>query len=154
MTPWTTRLLCPWNYPGKNTGVGCHALLQGIFPTQGLNACLLCCRWILYWLSLHGCARILEWVTCPFSRGPSWPRSQTGVSCTAGGFFSSWAFRKAFLLFSLIFDLLHFFLLLTIGGVISEAPKQLLYLHGFRADLWVSPSASWSQGKWRAFEAT
>ena len=29
-----TRLLCPWNFPGKNTGVGCHALLQGIFPTQ------------------------------------------------------------------------------------------------------------------------
>ena len=35
------RLLCPWNFPGKNTGVGCHALLQGIFPTQGLNLGLL-----------------------------------------------------------------------------------------------------------------
>ena len=34
------RLLCPWNSPGKNTGVGCHALFQGIFPTQGLNPCL------------------------------------------------------------------------------------------------------------------
>ena len=31
------RLLCPWNFPGKNTGVGCHFLLQGIFPTQRLN---------------------------------------------------------------------------------------------------------------------
>ena len=31
------RLLCPWNSPGKNTGVGSHSLLQGIFPTQGLN---------------------------------------------------------------------------------------------------------------------
>ena len=29
------RLLCPWNFPGKNTGEGCHFLLQGIFPTQG-----------------------------------------------------------------------------------------------------------------------
>ena len=29
------RLLCPWDSPGKNTGVGCHSLLQGIFPTQG-----------------------------------------------------------------------------------------------------------------------
>ena len=29
------RLLCPWNSPGKNTGVGCHFLLQGIFLTQG-----------------------------------------------------------------------------------------------------------------------
>ena len=34
------RLLWPWDSPGKNTGVGCHALLQGIFPTQGLNSCL------------------------------------------------------------------------------------------------------------------
>ena len=37
--------------PGKNTGVGCHALLQGIFPTQELNRGLLHCRWILYQLS-------------------------------------------------------------------------------------------------------
>ena len=32
-----TRLFCPWDSPGKNTGVGCHTLLQGIFPTQGSN---------------------------------------------------------------------------------------------------------------------
>ena len=31
------RLLCPWDFPGKNTGVGCHCLLQGIFPTQGIK---------------------------------------------------------------------------------------------------------------------
>ena len=35
------RLLCPWDFPGKNTGVGCHFLLQGIFPTQGSNLRLL-----------------------------------------------------------------------------------------------------------------
>ena len=35
------RLLCPWDSPGKNTRVGCHALLQGILPTQGWNLCLL-----------------------------------------------------------------------------------------------------------------
>ena len=40
------RLLCPWDSPGKNTGVGCHTGLQGIFLTQGLNLCLLC---LLYW---------------------------------------------------------------------------------------------------------
>ena len=34
---YATRLLCPWDSPGKNTGVGCHAFLQGIFQTQGLN---------------------------------------------------------------------------------------------------------------------
>ena len=40
------RLLCPWDSPGKNTGVGCFALLQGIFPTQGSNPYLLC---LLHW---------------------------------------------------------------------------------------------------------
>ena len=39
----STRLLCPWDFPGKNTGTGCHSLLQGIFPTQGSNLHL------LYW---------------------------------------------------------------------------------------------------------
>ena len=37
----STRLLCLWDFPGKNTGVGCHFLLQGIFLTQGSNLCLL-----------------------------------------------------------------------------------------------------------------
>ena len=35
------RLDCPWDFPGKNIGMGCHSLLQGIFPTQGWNLCLL-----------------------------------------------------------------------------------------------------------------
>ena len=38
------RLLCPWNFLGKNTGVGCHSLLQGILPAQGSNPGLLHCR--------------------------------------------------------------------------------------------------------------
>ena len=38
---WPTRLLCSWDFPGKNTGVGCHLLLQGIFLSQGSNSCLL-----------------------------------------------------------------------------------------------------------------
>ena len=41
-TPRTVRLLCPWDYPGKNNELACHLLLQGIFPTQGLNPHLLC----------------------------------------------------------------------------------------------------------------
>ena len=45
------KLHCPWNVPGKNTGVGSHPLLQGIFPTQGLNPGLLHCRQILYCLN-------------------------------------------------------------------------------------------------------
>ena len=45
------RLLYPWDSPGKNTGVGCHFLLQGIFPTQESNPGLLHCRKTLYRLS-------------------------------------------------------------------------------------------------------
>ena len=47
----STRLLCPWDSPGENIGVGCHALLQEILQTQGSNPCLLCvlhCKHILY----------------------------------------------------------------------------------------------------------
>ena len=48
------RFLCPWDSPDKNTGEGCYALLQGIFPTQGLNPGLLHYRQILYQLSHQG----------------------------------------------------------------------------------------------------
>ena len=55
-TPWTvpTRLLCPWDFPGK----------------------------------------MQEWVAISYSRGSSWPRNQTNVSCIAGGFFTAWASRE------------------------------------------------------------
>ena len=53
-----TRLLCPWDFPGHNTGVGCHALLQGIFMTQGSNPGRWHCRQILYCLS--------------YLQGPTW----------------------------------------------------------------------------------
>ena len=51
---WPTRLLSPWDSPGRRTGVGCRALLQGIFLTQGsslslYDSCIV--RWVLY----HGC---------------------------------------------------------------------------------------------------
>ena len=81
--------------PGKNIGVGCHALLQGIFPTQESNPGLSHCRQILYYLSHQGSPKILEWVAYPFPRGSSWPRNQTRVPCIAGGFFTNWAIREA-----------------------------------------------------------
>ena len=49
-----TRLLYPWNFPGKSTGVGCHFLLQGLFSTQGSNLGLPYCRQTLYRLSHQG----------------------------------------------------------------------------------------------------
>ena len=55
--------------PDKNSAVGCHALLQGVFPTQGFYPGLLHGRQILYCLSHQGSLGILEWVTYPFCRG-------------------------------------------------------------------------------------
>ena len=49
-----TRLLCPWDSPGKNTAVGCHFLFKGIFLTQGSNPGLLHCRQMLSPLSHQG----------------------------------------------------------------------------------------------------
>ena len=71
MTPWTVahQAYLSMGFPSKNTGVGCHVLLQGIFPTQGLNPALPHCRQILYHLSHQGSPRLLEWVAYPFSRG-------------------------------------------------------------------------------------
>ena len=46
--PMDTRLLCPWDFPGKNTGLGYHFFLQGIFQTQGSVLSLLHFRQILY----------------------------------------------------------------------------------------------------------
>ena len=85
----------PWNSPGQNTGVGSLSLLQGIFPTQGLNPDLPHGKRVLYQLSHKGNSGILEWVAYPFSSGSSWPKNPTGTSCIAGGFFTNWAIREA-----------------------------------------------------------
>ena len=92
---WCHGLYSPWCSPGQNTGVGSHFLLQGIFPTQGLNPGLPHCREIPYQLSHLGSPRTLEWVAYPFSSRSSWPRNRTGIFRIAGGFFTSWAIREA-----------------------------------------------------------
>ena len=67
-----TRLLCPWDSPSKNTGVGCHTILQGIFLTQGSNLCLPC---LLHWqggslpLAPPGGSRLAELVLSKIHRG-------------------------------------------------------------------------------------
>ena len=50
----STRLIGPWDSPGKNTGMGCHFLLQRIFPTEGSNLGIPHCKQILYLLSHQG----------------------------------------------------------------------------------------------------
>ena len=70
------RLLSPWDFPGKDTGRGCHFLLQGIFPTQGSNLGLLHCREILYLYRLsHREAHL---------RVPAWNVSFISNSCKRG----------------------------------------------------------------------
>ena len=67
--PWIvacTKLLCPWDFSGKSTGVGCHFLLQGTFPTQESNPRLSHCRQTLYRLSHKGSpvnGSVIIWVT-------------------------------------------------------------------------------------------
>ena len=92
---WPHGLCSPWHSPGQKTGVGSLSLLQGVFPTQGLNWGLPTLQAILYHLSHKGSPRRLEWVAYPFSRRSSRPRNQTGVSCIAGGSFTDWAIREA-----------------------------------------------------------
>ena len=69
------------NSPGKNTGVGCHALLQGIFPTQGSNPGLLHCRQILYWLCHQGTLNELmnRWIRASLSMEFSRPKYWSGL---------------------------------------------------------------------------
>ena len=85
-----TRLLRPWDFPGKNTGVGCHFLLQEIFPTQGLNPGFPHCRQMLYHLSHQGrslsekCKSKLRWgITLHWSEWPS-SESQQNNKCWRG----------------------------------------------------------------------
>ena len=73
---YPTRLLHPWDFPGKSTGVGCHFLLQGIFPTQGLNPGLPHCRQTFYHLS-HQRSQI--WRRWYFSSGWKKDRSSEWV---------------------------------------------------------------------------
>ena len=58
---WPAWPFCPWDFPGKNTGMGCHTLLQGIFPTQELNPGVWHWRLILYSLSHQGSSGSINW---------------------------------------------------------------------------------------------
>ena len=73
--PMSHRHFCPWNFPGKNTGVGCHFTFQGTFPIQGLNSHLLrVLHWQADFLSL-----VLKQETrfCSWSRGMNSTNQQT-----------------------------------------------------------------------------
>ena len=76
---WPHGLYSPWDSPGQNTGVGSLSLLQGIFPTQGLNPGLPHCRRFLYQLSHQVNLNVHKWSTSlhgiPGSQENEWGRS-------------------------------------------------------------------------------
>ena len=94
-----TRLPHPWDFQDKNTGVGCHFLLQCMevkSESEAPQSCLIPrdpmdCS--LPGSSVHGIfqARVLKGVAISFTKGSSWPRNQTRVSCIADRFFTDWA---------------------------------------------------------------
>ena len=118
--------------PGKKNRMSCLALLPGVFPIQGWNRGLPHCRQILYHLSQQGSPRILERVIYPFSRGSTQPRHQTGVSCTAGGFFTNWD----------TWEVIQAYSVLNVSSVFKEpafelrTPKLLVILQG-NTSCWV-----------------
>ena len=87
---WTVqpaRLLCPWSFPGRNTGVGCHFLLQGIFLTQGSNPCLLHCKVdFFFFLTTEPLGKPASYIISHRS-WPTWPTwHEVSVLLTRGHF--------------------------------------------------------------------
>ena len=115
-----------------------HSFLQEIFPTHESNQGLLHCRWILYQLIYQGSPRILEWVAYPFSRGSSWPRNLSRVSCIAGGFFTSWSTRKA-----------HFW-----QWFLSKISSfTYLAVPGLSCGIWTLSCGTWNLVQWPGIES-
>ena len=97
-SPPGSSVLSPWDFPGKDTGVGCHFLLQGIFSTQGSNPGFLHCRQILYRLSYRGSPLPLWWkshVTTIYN-------PKDGERREASEFWIRWGFRVKFFRLSVI----------------------------------------------------
>ena len=98
----STRLPCPWDSPGKNSGVGCHFFLQCMkvkSEREVAQSCPTLCDPMDHSLpgsSVHGIfqARVLEWGAISFSRGSSQPRDWTQVSWIVGRHFIVWATRE------------------------------------------------------------
>ena len=103
--PTDGRLPCSWDSPGKNTGVGCHFLLQ-CMKVKNESEVIQSCPTLSDPMdcsppgsSVHGIfqARVLEWGAIPFSRGSSWSRFQVQVSHITGRFYTIWATREGHL---------------------------------------------------------
>ena len=110
--------------------------------TQGSNSGIRHCRQILYHLSHKGSPRILECVAYPFSRGSSQPRNRKRVSCSGGGFFTSWATREAprgIYRISIKYYFLRNSRILSFKGTMQKKKKQTakINLKGIKSDKYV-----------------
>ena len=81
-----SRLLCAWDSLGKNTGVGCHFLLQGISLTHGSNPCLLHLHWQVDFLPVKPPGKPLHVVAVQFSCSQSCPILCDPMDCSTPGF--------------------------------------------------------------------
>ena len=90
---WVPML--PWNSPGKNTGVDCHFLFQGVYLGPRIKTRSPTLQADSLPTEPAEKPRRVEWVAYPFFRGTFQLRNQTGVSCTVGRFFTSWATQEA-----------------------------------------------------------
>ena len=105
-------------------------------------------------------ARILEWVAIPFSKGSSWPRDQTWVSCIAGRFFTVWAIReapeyiccspKSFYLYRLYLFVYYHVVALFSHSVVSDSFRPYGLQHARLLCPWRSPGAcsNWCPSSW------
>ena len=130
-----TRLLYLWDFPGKNTGVGCHFLLQEILLTQGLNPSLRHCRWILYhWATGDVFKCLLTGVTFQMSCGPGFGLRQYKI------LFSQHPFLFPSLKPHIIKIMLHYFPLRKQEKFIQWSNLKITYLrasgfHGYQKTL-------------------
>ena len=89
------RIDSPWNSPGQNTGEGSLCLLQGIFPTQGMNPGLPHCRQILHQQSHQGGPRMLERGACPLLQRIFPTQEWNRVLLHCRRILYNWAIREA-----------------------------------------------------------
>ena len=110
-----TRLLCPWDLPGKSTVAGCHFLLQGIFPTQGLSHVSCMGRQILYhWATREAHKTLLKEIQNDINK---WKH----ISC-------SWIGRQSIKMSILVKVIYRFSATLTkiLKTIFSEIEKSIL----------------------------
>ena len=116
-----TRLPRPWDSPGRNTGVGCHFLLQCMQVKSDSEVAQSCptlsdpMDWSLPGSSVHGIFQAgvllqLEWIAIPFSRGFSWSRDWTWVLCITGRFFTTEPPRKPVYIYIYILHAFHIYM--------------------------------------------